>query len=82
MENMPAPESVLEMMVCECQKLACKSMWHCWVLGLECTDLCKCSGSFNNETEANNMKSEIYDENDDNSEPSEASDANSEEGNG
>ena len=22
MENMPAPESVLEMMVCECQKLA------------------------------------------------------------
>ena len=51
-------------------------------MGLECTDLCKCSGSFNNETEANNMKSEIDDENNDNSEPSEASDANSEKENG
>ena len=42
----------------------------------------KCSGSFNNETEANSMKSEIDDENNDNSEPSEASDADSEKENG
>ena len=81
MENMPAPESVLEMMVCECRKSACGNMCQCWILELECTDLCKCSGSCNNETKTNNIESEIDDESDDNSEQSKASDANSEEEN-
>ena len=29
MENMPAPELVLEMMVCECRKSACGNMCQC-----------------------------------------------------
>ena len=81
MENMPAPESVLEMMVCECRKSARGNMCQCRILELECTDLCKCPGSCNNETETNNIESEIDDESDDNSEQSKASDANSEEEN-
>ena len=43
MENMSAPESVLETMVCECRKSTCGSMCQCQILGLECTDLCKCN---------------------------------------
>ena len=46
---------------------------------LERTDLCKCSGSCNIETETKNIESEIDDESDDNSKHSEASDADSEE---
>ena len=38
MENMPNPETVLEMMVCESQ-LA--EIFQCQILGLECADLCK-----------------------------------------
>ena len=56
-------------------------MFHCQMLGLECADLCKWSGSCNNETETNDIESEINDENNDNSEQSEASDAKSEEEN-
>ena len=78
---MPVPESVLEMMVCECRKSACGNMCQCRILRLECTDLCKCSGSCNNETEINDIESEVDDKIDDNSEDSEASDANSEEEN-
>ena len=56
-------------------------MFQCQILGLECADLCKWSGSCNSETETNNIESEIDDENNDNSEQSEASDAKSEEEN-
>ena len=48
-------------------------------LGLECTDLLKYSGSCNNETETNSIKSEIDNESDNSSEQSEASDRDSEE---
>ena len=75
MENMPVPESVYEMVVCEYWKSACGNTCQCQILGLECTDLYKCSGSCNNETEMNNMESEINDESVDNSEQNEASDA-------
>ena len=34
MKNMPAPESVLEMMVCEYRKSACRNMCQCRILGL------------------------------------------------
>ena len=72
---------MLEMMVCECRKSACGNICHCRILGLECTDLCKCSGSCNNETETNDIDSGIDDKSDDNSKHSEASDINSEEEN-
>ena len=77
MENMPAPESVLEMIVCKCQKSACGNMCQCRILGARMQWLCKCCKSCNNETERNDIESEIDDEIDDNSEDSEASDASS-----
>ena len=55
---MPAPESVLEMMVCECQKSACRDTCQCRIFRLECTDLCKSSGSCDKETETNDIESE------------------------
>ena len=51
------------------------------ILELECIDLCKFSGSCNNETKMNDIENEIDGESDDNSKQSEASDANSEEEN-
>ena len=78
MENMPAPESVLKMRVCECRKSACTNTCQCRILRLECTNLCKGSGSCNNETETNNIESKTDDESDDNSKQSEASDTDSE----
>ena len=77
MENIPAPESVLEIMVCQCRKSACGNMCQCPILRLE-YNLCKCSGSCSNKTETNDIKSKI-DETDDNSIKSETSDTNSEE---
>ena len=72
MENIPASESVLEIMVCECRESACGNTCRCRIVGLECTDLCKCPGSCNIETETNDIESEIDDESDDNSEASDA----------
>ena len=72
MENMPAPISVLEMLVCKCQKWACGNVRQCQILGLECTDLCKCSGSCNNETETSDIENETDDESYDISEASDA----------
>ena len=67
------------MMACKCRKSTCRNMCQCRILGLECTDLCKCSRSCNNEKKTNDIESEIDDENDGNNEQSEASDANSQE---
>ena len=50
---------------------------ECW--GLECADLCKCSGSCNNETEIKDIQREMDDESDDKSKQSGVSDADSEE---
>ena len=74
----PALESVLKI-VCECRKSTCGDTSQCRILGLECTDLCKCSVSCNSKTEKDDTENEIDDESDDNSEQSEASDADSEE---
>lgn len=77
MENMPTPESALEMIVWYCPQPACRNACLCRILvGLECIGLYKCSGSCNNETEKNDIESETDDESDDNSE---ASDPDSEE---
>ena len=65
-------------MVWECRKSACQNTCQCQILGLECTDLCKCSGSCNNEKDENDIESKIDDKSDDNSEQNEASDADSE----
>ena len=72
---MPVPKSCL--MVCKCRNQLAE-MCQCRILGLECTDLCKCSGSCNIEIETNDIESKIDDESDDNSKQNEASDANSE----
>ena len=67
-ENMPAPKSGLDDV--QCRKSAWRNMCQCRILGLECTDLCKCSRSCHSETETNGIESEIDDENDGNNEQS------------
>ena len=66
-------------MVCECRKSVCGNTCQCQILGLECTDLCKCSGTYHKEAETIDFESKIDDESDDNSKQTEASDADSEE---
>lgn len=48
MENQPAPESVLELVTCQCRKSHCTSSCQCRVLSMECTDICKCRGNCEN----------------------------------
>ena len=45
-------------MVCECRKSACRDTCQCQNLGLECADLCKCSGNSSDETEVNDIEAE------------------------
>ena len=49
-EQLPAPESVLEMVTCNCRRLNCNENCRCRVLSLECTDVCKCHGNCENIT--------------------------------
>ena len=47
MTEKPAPESILELIVCSC-KGKCGSGCQCLQHGLNCTDLCPCSDTCNN----------------------------------
>ena len=48
MENLPAPESVLELITCDCRRSKCNTRCQCKVLSLECTDICKCHANCEN----------------------------------
>ena len=48
METLPAPESVLELVTCDCRRLNCNDNCQCRILSLECTDVCKCHGNCEN----------------------------------
>jgi len=48
MENLPAPESVLELITCDCRRLKCNASCQCKILSLECTDICKCHANCEN----------------------------------
>lgn len=50
MENLPAPESILEIVTCDCRRLKCGSSCQCQIFGLDCTDICKCHGNCENVT--------------------------------
>ena len=50
MENLPAPESVLELITCDCRRLKCNASCQCKILSLECTDICKCHANCENVT--------------------------------
>ena len=47
MTEKPAPESVLEVIVCSCER-KCGSGCQCLQHGLNCTDVCPCSDTCNN----------------------------------
>ena len=48
METLPAPESVLELVTCDCRRLNCNGHCQCRALSLECTDVCKCHANCEN----------------------------------
>ena len=48
MESLPAPESVLELITCDCRRLKCNASCQCKILSLECTDICKCHANCEN----------------------------------
>ena len=48
MESPPAPESVLELITCDCRRLKCNASCQCKILSLECTDICKCHANCKN----------------------------------
>ena len=47
MTEKPAPESILELIVCSCKR-KCGSGCQCLQHGLNCTDVCPCSYTCNN----------------------------------
>ena len=61
----PAPDFVLEMVVCACQRNQCNSnVCQCCAHGIKCTDLCNCR-SCENQYDSDNENSDIDDEYDD-----------------
>ena len=48
MEYKPAPESMLELITCNCQLALCGDDCQCRILSSEYTDLCKCTGNCEN----------------------------------
>ena len=62
MERKPAPESVLELITCTCRRSVCGEECQCWLLSLECTDLCKCTGNCDNVQYGDNEEQETDDE--------------------
>ena len=42
------PESVLELVTCDCRRLNCNGNCQCRTLSLECTDVCKCHANCEN----------------------------------
>ena len=48
MENQPAPESLLELVVCDYSRTKCADNFQCCILSMDCTDVCKCAGNCEN----------------------------------
>ena len=48
MERKPVPESMLELITCNCRRALYGDDCHCRILSLECTDLCKSTGNCEN----------------------------------
>jgi hypothetical protein len=49
MDRAPAPESIAELIICNCSKGKCRGRCSCRYVGLLCTDACKyvdCSNAF------------------------------------
>ena len=56
MECKPAPESLMKLITCNCQRALCGDDFQCRILSLECTDLCKCTGNCENAQYCENEK--------------------------
>ena len=48
MENQPASESLLELVVCDCRRPECDDNCQRRLLSMECTEACKCAGNCEN----------------------------------
>ena len=48
MENQPAPDSIAELMTCECKRSVCNDECQCCLLSIKCTDLCRCRNNCDN----------------------------------
>ena len=49
MDNEPAPNEILELVVCECRRQKCADEFQCLQLQIPCTDICKCKSECNNQ---------------------------------
>ena len=49
MDNEPAPNEILELVVCECRRQKCADECQCLQLQIPCTDICKCKSECNNQ---------------------------------
>ena len=54
MESLPALETVMQMMTCDCCRSACGGLYQCRGLDLDCPDLCNCAGNCEFSTASNN----------------------------
>ena len=61
MELKLAPESMLELITCNCRRALCGDDCQRRVLSLECTDLCKCTGNCKNVEYCENEKDDEVD---------------------
>ena len=51
MDNQPAPDEILELVVCNCKRGKCNEECQCIQLQVACTDICKCKSECVNKTE-------------------------------
>ena len=61
MQCKPAPESMLELITCNCRRVLCGDDCQCRILSLECTDLCKYTGNCENIEYYENQKDDEED---------------------
>ena len=47
-DTAPAPESITELVSCECRRLKCLESYQCISLSVECNDMCRCSANCSN----------------------------------
>ena len=49
MDNEPAHNEILKLVVCECRRQKCADKCQCLQLQIPCTDICKCKSECNNQ---------------------------------
>ena len=78
MDNRPAPDEILELVVCECNRKKCGDNCQCSSFQIPCTDICKCKGECGNGSNNENVTHDVVLDTDDDDEDLSSSDYDSE----